>query len=80
MKNIYDSHRSPTKEEVLLLSANLELFLSCSMSFLVVPGRSVFLQTATFHRIFWLENLLKMNFMLDLITKLDKRRASVITK
>ena len=35
----------------------------------VVPGRSVFLQTSTFHRMFSLTNLLKMNF----ITKLGKR-------
>ena len=73
LEKIYHSDWPPTQEGVLLLSAYLELFLGRFMSFLVFLGRSVFLQTTTFHTMFRFANLLKMNFMLGLITKLGKR-------
>ena len=52
------------------------LFRVASGSFDVVPlcsGWFRFSQTRTFYKIFWLTQLLKMSFTLDVITKFGKR-------
>ena len=93
----YYCHWLPTKSETSFCSTCLELFLgfpgypwffwlvaACSGLSRLVPGRSVF-HKRRFHRAFWLENLLKINFMLYYITKWGsfyvlQSRASVIVK
>ena len=80
----YQCRCPPTKEETLLCSTCLELFLGCSRSFLVFLARpSLFwlvttyfgllhLWQTTIYEMSWLANLQKMNFMLDTATKWGK--------
>ena len=75
----------PTKEEALLCSTCLELILGCSRSFLVFLvrpnllwlntnySRLLHLLQTTIYKMFWLANLQKINFMLDIVTKWGKR-------
>ena len=78
----YQCRFPPTKEEVLLCSTCLELLLGCSRSFLVFLARSpalvvtysrlLHLLQTTNYKLFWLADLQKMNFMLDIVTKRGK--------
>ena len=73
-----------TKEKALLCSTCLELTLDCSRSFLVflafpsllwlvtTYSRLLHLLQTTIYKMFWLANLQKINFMLDIVAKWGK--------
>ena len=75
---------SAHKEKTLLCSTCLELHLGCSRSFLVSLARTSLLRLVktytiwlnllqkTIYKMFWLANLQKMKFMLDVVTKWGK--------
>ena len=80
----YQCRCLPIKEETLLCSTCLELLLGCPRSFLVflawpsllwpvtTYSRLLHLLQTTIYKMFWLANLQKMNFMLDIVTKWGK--------
>ena len=80
----YQCRCLPIKEETLLCSTCLELLLGCPRSFLVFLARPsllwpvttysrlLHLLQTTIYKMFWLANLQKMNFMLDIVTKWGK--------
>ena len=80
----YQCRCLPIKEETLLCSTCLELLLGCPRSFLVFLARPsllwpvttysrlLHLLQTTIYKMFWVANLQKINFMLDIVTKLGK--------
>ena len=80
----YQYRCPPTKEETLLCSTCSELLLGyfrLLLVFLARPSllwlvttysRLLHLLQTTIYKMFWLANLQKMNFMLDIVTKLGK--------